>query len=192
MDFSDVEGFDQGLANWFVGRRQPWLDAVMQAVTVLGNRPVLTAIGLVVVFWFMARRSFGTAAVALGTMLLAFWFTESVKQLVQRPRPELARAAWRIEDSLSFPSGHALNSMAVCAALALLTARRLKRAWLRYGLVAAAMLLSLLIGASRLYLGVHYFTDVVAGWVAGLALALTAAWIDERWAAPLKGSRHRL
>ena len=93
---------------------------------------------------------------------------------------------WRRVDlppSPSFPSGHALESTAVYGGLALTLGRRLRRRCPRAVVFALGVALPLLIGFSRVYLSVHYLTDVLAGWAAGLALALLAGWADRRWRA---------
>jgi undecaprenyl-diphosphatase len=71
--------------------------------------------------------------------------------------------------------------MTLYGALALTIGRRLRSRWLRVLALVFGLGLPLLIGFSRIYLGVHYFTDVLGGWVAGLTLALLAGWADMRW-----------
>jgi undecaprenyl-diphosphatase len=71
--------------------------------------------------------------------------------------------------------------MTLYGALALTVGRRLRPRWLRGLALVFGLGLPLLIGFSRVYLGVHYFTDVLAGWVVGLLLALLAGWADMRW-----------
>jgi undecaprenyl-diphosphatase len=88
------------------------------------------------------------------------------------------------EKSYSFPSGHTFSSAAVYLTVAFLAARRLRRRWLRILTVVGSVLLVLGIGVTRLYVGAHYLSDVVAGWAGGLGVALLCAWLDERWAAP--------
>ena len=105
-----------------------------------------------------------------------------VKNLIQRERPAQT-VAELVLTSYSFPSGHALGSTAVYVTLALLVSRQLARRRGRFLLVGAAVLLAGLIGFSRLYLGVHYLSDVAAGWAGGLGCALLAAWLQDWWAA---------
>ena len=74
-----------------------------------------------------------------------------------------------------------MDSTAAYASLGLIAGRRLRRRWLRILALLLGLALPLLVGFSRVYLGVHFFTDVLAGWGIGLALALLAAWADRRW-----------
>jgi undecaprenyl-diphosphatase len=101
---------------------------------------------------------------------------QSLKLIFQRPRPQLAWA--QVQPEYSFPSGHAMNSIVFYVAVALIV-------WVlwgrRAGLIATvlAIVLALLIGTSRIYLGYHYFTDVVGGLLAGAAwLIIVAAALD--------------
>src|SRR5262249_42976996 len=136
---------------------------------------VLVGMGLL-----LYRRRYHTAPLFGTTAVVAFVVDRGVKYLVNRPRPENAWPVIPTPDLPSFPSGHALISTAIYVSLALLLTGRLHRPWLRYLIVTASLLLAFLIGVSRVYLGVHYVTDVWGGWAAGLALALTCWRLDER------------
>jgi undecaprenyl-diphosphatase len=116
------------------------------------------------------------AAVAAG-----FLYANGVKALVGRPRPDVPWRLIALPTSSSFPSGHAADSMTAYASLALIAGRRLRRRWLRVLALVLGLALPLLVGFTRVYLGVHYGTDVLAGWAGGLTLALLAAWVDRRW-----------
>jgi len=76
------------------------------------------------------------------------------------------------ETSTSFPSGHSLNAAAIAGIVAYVLVRRFERTWQRLLTVALAVVFSLLMGLSRVYLGHHWFTDVVAGFIAGTAWAI--------------------
>src|SRR5262249_6943569 len=88
------------------------------------------------------------------------------------------------ETGPSFPSGHALNSAVIYLTLALLTAPLLPRRSARVYVITAALVLVFLLGVSRLYLGVHWLTGVLAGWTFGLAWAVACRWVDRRWFRP--------
>jgi undecaprenyl-diphosphatase len=158
------------------GLSNPILDAVMGTLTTLGSTIVVVPLfvaALVLLIWRRYRREalFLTVSMA-GSLVL----NQSLKLIFQRPRPQLAWA--QVQPEYSFPSGHAMNSIVFYVAVALI-------AWViwgrRAGLSATvlAIVLALLIGTSRIYLGYHYFTDVVAGLLAGAAwLIIVAAALD--------------
>jgi len=146
----------------------PALDAVMQALTDLGSTLVvapLFAVSFALLIWRRHRREALFLAVSIGGSTA---LNQSLKLIFQRPRPQLAWA--QVQPEYSFPSGHAMNSIVFYVALALIVLVLWSR---RAGLisVALAIVLALLIGTSRIYLGYHYFTDVVGGLLAG------AAWL---------------
>jgi undecaprenyl-diphosphatase len=102
-----------------------------------------------------------------------------LKAVFGRPRPSVIPHLVEVQ-SLSFPSGHAMMSAVVYLTLAALLAQ-LSAQWAqRVYILAVGLLLTLLVGLSRVYLGVHYPTDVLAGWSAGLAWAILC-WLVGRW-----------
>ena len=173
-----IEAYDLGILYYFGSLHRPWLDEAALAVTWLGNTRTLAVVVALaaLVFVLVRRRRAGMAIVAAS--LAAWWLEYGVKRLVGRPRPDVA---WRLIDlpgSPSFPSGHALVSMAVYGSLGLLSARTIRGPW-RYAVGGVGFGLPIVIGLTRPYLGVHYLGDVFAGWVAGLACALAAGSIGE-------------
>jgi undecaprenyl-diphosphatase len=130
----------------------------------------MLAVIVVAAVAFLAARRRHFAGIVVVVAVLASGIERLVKITVGRKRPDVA---WRLIDlppEPSFPSGHALNSMAIYGCIALLTARLVPARW-RVVVIAAGVGLSLLIGLTRPYLGVHYPFDVLAGWIAGLAFA---------------------
>lgn len=158
---------DTALFSAVNGAHAPWLDGVMLAVTWLGHFP---GVWLVAAFALLALPRFRAAAFRMClAVALAQWMTSAVvKPLVDRPRPYVARvaAARTIErspsESASFPSGHAATS----AAGALAGARVVP------GAGPALWALATAIAYSRIYVGVHYPSDVVAGALLGVLCAL--------------------
>jgi membrane-associated phospholipid phosphatase len=158
------------------GLSNPILDAVMQGLTDLGSTIVvgpLFAVAIVLLLWRRHRREALFLAVSMAGSLV---LNQSLKLIFQRPRPQLAWA--QVQPEYSFPSGHSMNSIVFYVALALIV-------WViwgrRAGLPATvlAVVLALLIGTSRIYLGYHYFTDVLGGLLAGAAwLIIVAAALD--------------
>jgi undecaprenyl-diphosphatase len=175
-----LSAFDQAVLNDLHGLHQPGLDAFMRQVTRLGNPLALEVLAVVACLAFLRLRQFRATSLMAAAALGGFLLGEATKVLVGRARPDVS---WRLierPDSASYPSGHALNSMSIYGTAALLTARRLRRRWVGGLLVGLAVTLALLIGLSRSYLGVHWPSDVVGGWCAGLACVLLAWWADRR------------
>ena len=117
------------------------------------------------------------AVAVLGITLTGRAVVELLKWWTDRPRPQLFDHPV-VTHSLSFPSGHAANSMIVYLSLALIAAPALTK---RRGAVPAALLFALAIGLTRPVLGVHWPSDVLAGWALGLAWTLSAVWLISQW-----------
>jgi undecaprenyl-diphosphatase len=173
----------------------PFLDSAMNALTALGSPPVvllLLAVALTLLIW---RRHRAEALFLVVAMVGSVVLNESLKLVFHRPRPELAWA--QLQPEYSFPSGHAMNSLVLYGALALIAGVVWGR---RVGLaaLAAAIIVAIAIGASRIYLGYHYFTDVVgglaagAGWLLLVALALGGARMRRAHAKEAAPARPRL
>jgi len=148
-----------------------WLEEAARDVTALGSPTLLTLLTFIVVGFLLferERRAALTAAVAAaGAGLLS----TLLKLGYHRPRPDLVPHATYVESS-SYPSGHAMVSTAVLLSLAAMLAGVTPRAPTRVYLFVVAALLALAIGLSRVYLGVHFPSDVLGGWIAGAAWAL--------------------
>jgi membrane-associated phospholipid phosphatase len=161
---------DERLAVWLHGRATEPLTDVFRAVTRLGNFITLFAVTLVAVVIFWRRReridAVFVALAALGAQVLS----TGMKLGFRRDRPFFPDPL-ATESTFSFPSGHALVSLAVYGSIALVLARRLSSHTERALLLGATALLVIAIGFSRLYLGVHFLSDVLAGYAAG------AAWL---------------
>ena len=136
-----------------------------RAVTFLGSAIVITSLTLATVVWDLFCRHWQSARFITTVMLAAVVLENALKWIVQRPRPEEVFAN-TMPASFSFPSGHALFATAFYGSCAVLTANRLNNS-----LVWALMIIVLLgIGASRIFLGVHYASDVLASYLAGLTI----------------------
>jgi undecaprenyl-diphosphatase len=176
-----LQGADEGALFWFENHHAPWMTAIMKGLTFLGEGDFLRALLLVTAIGYVLWKMPRTAAFVLMTALLASLLSRNVKQLVDKPRPDVAWKLIALPGDKSFPSGHALNTMADFGVIALTLSHRLKRRALRRFVIGLGFGLPLLIGISRPYLGVHYPSDVIGGWTAGLACALLACWADLRW-----------
>jgi undecaprenyl-diphosphatase len=158
---------------------EPWLEEAMRDITALGSAPALV-IAVLAVFGFLALAKAWRPAifilVASGGGLLV---SSLLKYTIDRPRPDLVPHGNLIYTS-SFPSGHSMMSAVVYFTLAALVTRLIERRRLKGYALGVAMTLTLLIGVSRIYLGVHWPSDVMAGWAAGAAWAL-GCWLIARW-----------
>ena len=142
-------------------------------VTTLGATPVLIAVTLCAALTLGLRGRWRSAVALVVAYLVTDVTVAVVKLIVSRPRPEenLTDA-----NGFSFPSGHSAMSMAVYGCLAFALARACRGGLPRAVVAAAGVGIVVLVGLSRIYLGVHYPTDVVAGWITGAAI-LIAAWV---------------
>jgi membrane-associated phospholipid phosphatase len=174
---------DQRLADWLHGRATDPLTDVFHGITFLGNFVTLLAVTIVAVaiLWRKQRRTDAVfvALAFVGAQVLS----SGMKLGFRRDRPFFPDPL-ATEHTYSFPSGHALVSLTVYGALALLLARELSSNGRRALLFAGAAVLVLAIGFSRLYLGVHFLSDVLAGFAAGIAwlsLLYIALEARSRW-----------
>ncbi|MBD1853081.1 phosphatase PAP2 family protein [Leptolyngbya sp. FACHB-711] len=156
--------FNTAFLNWLHQFTNPTLDRLMLAITHLGSWPIVVPILLTVFLTLWLKRQRQEAQIFLIANIGAFILKNALKLFFKNPRPAL----WMrliTETSYSFPSGHALGSMVLYGMIAFLLARHFpKRAGWFYGIAAV---LTGAIGFSRLYLGVHWVTDVVGGWGMG-------------------------
>jgi undecaprenyl-diphosphatase len=160
-----------------------WLELAARDLTSLGGYPVVILTTVCAIGFLLITGKRHAALLVFvstgGGMLLS----SELKGLFERPRPDLVPHAVQVY-TMSFPSGHAMLSAATYLTLGALLARVQPRPWVRLYLLAVAVALTLLIGASRVYLGVHWPTDVLAGWSAGAAWAMlcwtVALWLQRR------------
>jgi undecaprenyl-diphosphatase len=143
----------------------------MRDITALGSPVVLVLVVLASAVWLWVRRQHHAFALLLASTLGARLLNAFLKGMFARPRPDLELHLMPAS-SPSFPSGHAMDSAAIYLTIAALIAQQVQTRGQRLYLVGLAASLSCLIGVSRVYLGVHYPSDVLAGWCAGLAWAL--------------------
>jgi membrane-associated phospholipid phosphatase len=173
VDEQIVEGqtaTDERLADWLHGRATDPFTDVFRAITWTGNFLTLLVVTLVAVVVLWRRRERTDAVFVAFAFLGGQVLSNGMKLGFRRERPFFADPL-ATESTFSFPSGHALVSLAVYGALALLVARRVSSHRRRGLLLAATAAWVALIGFSRLYLGVHFLSDVLAGFAAG------AAWL---------------
>lgn len=166
-----TQSFDNAVLLWMNARATPTLDGYALELSALGSGiPVLLVLLLATAFLWTSRHRYSVlmlwAAVAGGEVL-----NIALKKIFERPRPQLFPWRTPMARMSSFPSGHAMTGMIVYLMLAYLLARLAPNRAMRRLTFVVAVLLILGIGWSRLYLGVHYPSDVAAGYAAGFAWA---------------------
>lgn len=155
-------------------RGGPWIHEAVRDITSLGGvfLSTLITIGAVIALLFLRMRR---EAWLLGATVFFGWMLNNLmKWLVGRPRPEIVPHLTEAGGN-SFPSGHSFGSAMIYIGLAIAFASLSRRHSVRYTLIGTAMVLSAMIAWSRVMLGVHFPSDVVAGWLGGAAWAFTAA-----------------
>jgi undecaprenyl-diphosphatase len=166
-----TQAFDEAVLSWVGSHRgAAWFEALMLEITFLGTGTVVLLLAAVVGV-FLALTDHRWSAALLGAATVGgIVLNNLLKQLFDRPRPQVF--AWGTHAlTTSFPSGHAMSAAAVYGTLAYLAARLARRRRDRVAIYAAAAVIILLVCATRVYLGVHYPSDVFAGLVVGLAWA---------------------
>ncbi len=156
-----------------------WLEDMMRDITALGSVPLLGAMTLVVAGYLLVARRARTAAFLVGSVTGGVIVSLMLKDIFDRSRPDLVPHGAAVFTS-SFPSGHSMMSALVWLTIGALLARIQPQKRLKAYVLGAALVMTLLVGFSRVYLGVHWPTDVLAGWTAGAAWAF-AFWAGAGW-----------
>lgn len=152
----------------------PWLRLSALDVTALGGVTVLTLVTLAVCGFLALVRHFRSLLLVLGSTVGGAVLNFVLKAFFARPRPSVVPHLAEV-GSASFPSGHAMLSAIVYLTLGALLAQLTERRWVKAYVLGAAVLLTFLVGLTRVFLGVHYLTDVLGGWMAGLAWAVSTS-----------------
>lgn len=159
---------DTGLLNWFHQHPSAFGNRIFEAFGWVASPTVIISLAVLVFLFLLIRQDKLLASAWLATLLGSGIVDAAVKHIVQRPRPN-HMDVFSYGPANSFPSGHALGALTCYGMLAYLLAVFWAKDWrARTAIVAAAVLLVTAVGFSRIYLGVHYFSDVIAGYAAGL------------------------
>jgi len=170
---------DQAVFQWVDGWRTAAGTRFMQFITFYGNHAFLIPANLLLAVAFLLRKKFFLAITILAIALSSLGVMSLTKNIAQRHRP--ADPLISGITNYSFPSGHAFMTVAFFGLLTWLTLSFIKERWKRNSLVGLFLLLILIIGLSRIYLRVHYTTDVLAGWSLGTAWLMTGLLVAERY-----------
>ncbi len=177
LESEGVVHVDKAFTAFLYSIRSEWLSQAFYALTQLGTREAVFTIGGLATMVFLYKRRY--------TAVLAFWLAmagtglsvQYGKKFISRDRPELV--AFYPEHNFSFPSGHATTSMALFGMLAYFAYRHMQAGRQRRLVLSGAAVLIALIGFSRIYLGVHFLSDVLAGFLLGAMWVLLGISIME-------------
>lgn len=166
----ETQAFDESVMRWVAAHQWPVAFYAMREVTGLGTGIVVIAIvGVAAMFLSLTRHKYSAILLLVAT-IGGLVLNNLLKLAFDRPRPQIF--SWGTHAlSSSFPSGHAMSGAIVCLTIAYLGARLQQRRWARIVTIGFALALIALIAASRIYLGVHYPSDVIGGAVIGIAWA---------------------
>jgi undecaprenyl-diphosphatase len=151
-----------------------WFSQAVVEITTLGGYPVLVTLVAVVAGFLIVSRYYGAAVFMLASIISGTIASHFLKLVYDRPRPDVVDHLVEIHTA-SFPSGHATMSAVVYLTLATLVVRLVDNMAVRIYVIAVAIFLTFAVGMSRIYLGVHWPSDVAAGW------ALGATWACLSW-----------
>ena len=168
---------DDRIATWVRGLRTPGLTTFFRTVTHLSDVWFVTGVVVLVAATLLLRRQLGMAVAVLTASAGAAVITTLVKEFVGRARPPVVG---RLVEAVgeAFPSGHSSQAVACYGALALVVAATTSRPAVRVTAPVVAVVVALTVGVSRVYLGVHWPSDVLSGWIVGLAWLAAVAVVS--------------
>ena len=172
MMLAGTGAIDRAILSQLYAGHRPVLAEAARFVTILGDGRWVTFVAIVAGVWLMRQKRLATALVLLLGTGLGRGLTELQKYEVNRLRPD-EHAHLVATYNLSFPSGHSANAMMTYLSLALFLPRARRWPW-----IAMALVLALLVGTSRVMLGVHWPSDVVGGWTYGALWTLLLVHVD--------------
>ena len=165
--------FDIALRNWALGSNNPMSVTVWEDISLMGSVAVLSSLTFLSLGLLVVRSDWRAARLLALAMCGAVGFDTSIKWIVQRPRPDEVYA-FTMPTTYSFPSGHALYSVTFYLTIAWIIGQQNGGNWMK-GVWGSAIAIVVLIGASRIFLGVHYGSDVLGGYL------IAAIWLIILW-----------
>jgi undecaprenyl-diphosphatase len=178
-----LTNFDLALTTWIRAHTTSFGDRIFTAVSLIGSPIAMAAVGMIGAVIIVVRRKWLELAAWVAGFMGAGVLSYILKIVIQRPRP-VGATAFLHGETFSFPSGHALGSLVGYGMLAyVIGSNWITTARGRFRLVIATAVLVVAIGISRLYLGVHYFSDVVGGYAVGvlwLSVCISGLQVAER------------
>ncbi len=172
----DLSAYDPAITADAMEVRNQVLTGFARLFTFLGNVETVAALALGMIVWILwRRRNWQPAAIVAGAVGLGAVLTVTLKQVFGRARPPAADQLGAFDPEFAFPSGHTLNATILYGLIAALVVLGSRRRAVRIAAVVGWLGLSLAVAVSRVYLGYHWATDVLAGFVIGVAVLSVAA-----------------
>jgi undecaprenyl-diphosphatase len=171
---TEWHAFDQRVISWFAAQARPTLTTAAHAITLCGSVAFLAAVSIAFAIYFFVRRAWNRLLELTVTMLGGSLLNILLKHFFQRQRPVLENPLVTLS-SYGFPSGHTMGATLLYGLLALIAARFIRTTSGRVAVGMLAVIAISLIGLTRIYLGAHYLTDVLA------AIAAGSAWLAVCW-----------
>jgi len=173
---NDFAHFDIGVSRFILQFRNPLLTDVMNFISFLGSAEFMVPVAILVIVLIISRYRHEAILFTI-TMFIGVLINYILKLIFKRPRPDIAPLFF--PHTYSFPSGHAMNSFVFYALIAFYVFRFTRDKKISYMVSFVAILLIFLIGISRIYLGVHYPTDILGGFLAGFWWFVTIIVIEK-------------
>lgn len=170
LERADLAAYDPAVSAAAVELRSPVVTGVARALTFFGSAAALVPLTLLLIGGLLLRRRWPAAVVVLAGMSASLLLTIALKGLVGRDRPPAVDVLGPESTGYAFPSGHTLNSTVFLGLVAGLLLMWLRPTWVRAVAVVGCAVTAVGVGLSRVYLGYHWLTDVMAGWSIGLAV----------------------
>ncbi len=181
LSFLVMSGNSLSIENWFYYEvteyMNPTLTRIQKIITNIGSAVFVIAFCLVLICIKKTRKKVGV--IASLTVMVAQFFNVILKNIFERQRPIINRLVY--ESGFSFPSGHSMVNAALYTMLIIIIYKNMKNKGLKIAMISLCALVPILIGISRIYLGVHYLVDVLVGWLLGVLVAVIIDVIVEKY-----------
>lgn len=169
MSVHALNNFESVFYYKLIGYMSPLLTIAMKAISYIGNTITVVLICIILTLHPKTRWKYG--GISSVSVIASFIANMILKLMFARERPDIFRLI--NETNYSFPSGHAMISTTLYSILGICIYKNIKNKTLKYILISICILIPFVMGISRVYLGVHYITDVMAGWIGGLIISIS-------------------
>jgi undecaprenyl-diphosphatase len=177
INSTTVSSIDTWVYKEIASPMNPSLTLAMRFITESGSTMAVIILCLSLFLFTITRKEW--AIPVASTVIVTSLSNVILKSLFSRERPNILQLIY--EPDYSFPSGHAMINMAFYTMIFLIANKAVKNKKLRIGISVLCVILPIIIGISRIYLGVHYASDVIAGWMLGFIISMVIFKVFERW-----------